>query len=131
MGFSFCWSFKSYTYFWFTRSMFLIKLLKLIFIYFIYYYKYIVLFISFFVGLLVFLSIRKHLLLTLLRLEYLVLCVFTFIVLFVINFFGDFYFLLVFLTFSVCEGVLGLSILTTLIRAYGNDNVNSLFIIKW
>jgi len=81
-------------------------------------------------GLLIFCSIRKHLLLTLLSLEYLVLCIFIFMVLFIINFMGDIYFMLIFLSFSVCEGVLGLSILVTIIRSNGNDNISSLFPIK-
>lgn len=84
----------------------------------------------FFSGFLVFCSMRKHILLTLLSLEYLVLSVFVFLVFFVINLGGDLYLILVFLTFSVCEGVLGLSILVTIIRSYGNDQVNSLFLVK-
>lgn len=106
------------------------KLLKLILL-FIYNIKYYVLFFIFISGLLVFCSIRKHLLLTLLRLEYLVLCIFIFINLYIMGILGDIYIILVFLTFSVCEGVLGLSILVTIIRRYGNDQVGSLFLSKW
>lgn len=106
------------------------KLLKLIFIYFLYNIKYYVLFFIFISGMLVFCSIRKHLLLTLLSLEYLVLRIFIFIVFFIINYVGDIYFILIFLVFSVCEGVLGLSILVRIIRRYGNDQVNSLFLVK-
>nr|YP_009255555.1 NADH dehydrogenase subunit 4L [Creontiades dilutus]AND82407.1 NADH dehydrogenase subunit 4L [Creontiades dilutus] len=83
----------------------------------------------FFSGLFVFCSMRKHLLLTLLSLEYLVLCVYIFMIIFCMNFMGNMYLMLVFLTFSVCEGVLGLSILVSMIRSYGNDHVNSLFIL--
>lgn len=83
----------------------------------------------FFSGLFVFCSIRKHLLLTLLSLEYLVLCVYIFIIIFCIRFLGNIYLILIFLTFSVCEGVLGLSILVSIIRRYGNDHINSLFIL--
>lgn len=110
------------------KIIILFKLLKLIFLYNFEYYCFFVIFIT---GILVFSSLRKHLLLTLLSLEYLVLCVFIFLVFFVIKYFGDIYLILVFLTFSVCEGVLGLSILVSLIRCHGNDNINSLSIIKW
>nr|YP_008379342.1 NADH dehydrogenase subunit 4L [Lygus lineolaris]ABY74775.1 NADH dehydrogenase subunit 4L [Lygus lineolaris] len=89
------------------------------------------LFFMFISGLIIFCSMRKHMLLTLLSLEYIVLCVYIFMVTFLLDFLGDMYFILVFLTFSVCEGVLGLSILVTIIRSYGNDQVNTLFMFKW
>lgn len=81
-------------------------------------------------GVLVFCSIRKHLLLSLLRLEYLVLCIYISMIIYIYIYIGDIYMILVFLTFSVCEGVLGLSVLVRLIRCHGNDQVNSLFILK-
>nr|YP_009492413.1 NADH dehydrogenase subunit 4L [Lygus pratensis]AHN95682.1 NADH dehydrogenase subunit 4L [Lygus rugulipennis]AWI69715.1 NADH dehydrogenase subunit 4L [Lygus pratensis] len=89
------------------------------------------LFFMFVSGLIVFCSMRKHMLLTLLSLEYIVLCVYIFMIIFVLDFLGDMYLILVFLTFSVCEGVLGLSILVTIIRSYGNDQVTTLFMFKW
>nr|QDI93851.1 NADH dehydrogenase subunit 4L [Tuxedo elongatus] len=89
------------------------------------------LFVMFLTGLLTFVSFRKHLLVTLLSLEYMVLCVYLYIVYFVIFYTGDVYIILMFLAFSVCEGVLGLSILVGLIRCHGNDQVNSLFSLKW
>nr|YP_009050249.1 NADH dehydrogenase subunit 4L [Lygus hesperus]AHA82389.1 NADH dehydrogenase subunit 4L [Lygus hesperus]ANT45832.1 NADH dehydrogenase subunit 4L [Lygus pratensis] len=89
------------------------------------------LFFMFISGLIIFCSMRKHMLLTLLSLEYIVLCVYIFMITFVLDFLGDMYLILVFLTFSVCEGVLGLSILVTIIRSYGNDQVNTLFMFKW
>nr|UPL65955.1 NADH dehydrogenase subunit 4L [Mystilus priamus] len=98
---------------------------------FFYFYKDILLYTMAVMGLLSFSSLRKHLLLTLLSLEYLVLCMYIFFVDYICTFMGDMYLLLIFLTFSVCEGVLGLSILVTMIRSYGNDYVNSLFIMKW
>nr|QDI93800.1 NADH dehydrogenase subunit 4L [Tuxedo cruralis] len=85
----------------------------------------------FLTGILAFVSLRKHLLITLLSLEYLVLCVYLYMVYFVIYYAGDVYIILMFLAFSVCEGVLGLSILVGLIRCHGNDQVNSLFPMKW
>lgn len=104
------------------------KLLKLIiFIINIYY----ILYFIFIFGLIIFCSKHKHILITLLRLEYLVLCIFLFFIFFFVDILGDYYIILVFLTFSVCEGVLGLSILVTVIRRYGNDHINSIFISKW
>nr|UPL65968.1 NADH dehydrogenase subunit 4L [Hyalopeplus sp.] len=91
--------------------------------------KYFVFFFMFFSGLLVFCSMRKHLLLTLLSLEYLVLFIYLLFILFFMNYLGNMYLIMIFLTFSVCEGVLGLSILVSMIRSYGNDQVNSLFIL--
>nr|UPL65942.1 NADH dehydrogenase subunit 4L [Dicyphus sp.] len=88
-------------------------------------------FYMFITGLLMFSSMRNHLLLTLLSLEYLVLCIYIFMIYYILNYMGDIYFVLMFLGFSVCEGVLGLSILVALIRNYGNDQVNSLSIILW
>nr|QDI93890.1 NADH dehydrogenase subunit 4L [Pseudophylus stundjuki]QDI94098.1 NADH dehydrogenase subunit 4L [Pseudophylus stundjuki] len=89
------------------------------------------LFFMFLTGILTFVSLRKHLLVTLLSLEYLVLCLYLFMIYFIIFYIGDVYIVLMFLTFSVCEGVLGLSILVGLIRCHGNDHVNSLFPMKW
>nr|YP_010415043.1 NADH dehydrogenase subunit 4L [Agrilus ornatus]URW97764.1 NADH dehydrogenase subunit 4L [Agrilus ornatus] len=76
-------------------------------------------------GFLVFCSNRKHLLLTLLSLEFIVLSLYLLMTL-VLNLYSFEYFLLmVFLTFSVCEGALGLSILVSLIRTHGNDYFQS------
>lgn len=70
---------------------------------------------------LTFVSRRKHLLCTLLRLEFIVLILFRIILLYLrfINF--ERYFRIFFLRFCVCEGVLGLSILVSIIRTHGND----------
>lgn len=68
-----------------------------------------------------FISRRKHLLCTLLRLEFIVLILFR-ILLFYLNFIKfEIYFRIFFLRFCVCEGVLGLSILVSIIRTHGND----------
>lgn len=77
--------------------------------------------ILFIIGVFTFVSNRKHLLSILLRLEYIVLRLFLllFIYLNILNF--EFFFRIIFLTFSVCEGALGLSILVRIIRTHGND----------
>lgn len=79
---------------------------------------YVILFIF---SLIVFISSRKHLLVTLISLEFIVLVLYLFIYNFLsfINF--EYYFSIVFLTFRVCEGTLGLSILVSLIRTHGTD----------
>nr|YP_010693442.1 NADH dehydrogenase subunit 4L [Chalcopis glandulosa]WCB99324.1 NADH dehydrogenase subunit 4L [Chalcopis glandulosa] len=90
-----------------------------------------VILLCFFCSVIVFCSTRKHLLLALLSLEFMVL--FTFLMLFVLlmNFGYDLYFSLMFLVFSVCEGALGLSILVSLVRSQGNDYLSSMSILSW
>lgn len=85
--------------------------------------------ILFIIGRLVFVSNRKFLLVTLLSLEYIVLRLFLFIFI-VLNFFNsELYFRIIFLTFRVCEGALGLSILVSLIRTHGNNYIQSFNIL--
>nr|YP_010286769.1 NADH dehydrogenase subunit 4L [Halticus minutus]UKT60750.1 NADH dehydrogenase subunit 4L [Halticus minutus] len=91
------------------------------------YYPY----LMFFSGLVVFSFSRNYYLLTLLSLEYLVLCIFTIMVKYYSLSYGDLYLIMIFLIFSVCEGVLGLSILVCYIRNHGNDYLNPNFIMKW
>nr|AVN67441.1 NADH dehydrogenase subunit 4L [Gromphadorhina portentosa] len=76
---------------------------------------------GFFSGIWVFCSNRKHLLATLLSLEFIVLILYVVLYDYLMNFNYELYFMMVFLTFSVCEGALGLSILVSMIRGYGND----------
>nr|UJG45432.1 NADH dehydrogenase subunit 4L [Gerris gibbifer] len=82
-------------------------------------------------GLLIFCSLRKHLLLTLLSLEYLVVVLFFCFFCFLYNYESEYNFIIIFLTFSVCEGVLGLSILVSMIRCHGNDNLMNLSSLMW
>nr|YP_009522479.1 NADH dehydrogenase subunit 4L [Micronecta sahlbergii]AXQ02202.1 NADH dehydrogenase subunit 4L [Micronecta sahlbergii] len=82
-------------------------------------------------SILVFVSSRKHLLLTLLSLEFMVLVVFLTLCLFLSCFINELYFLLIFLTFTVCEGAVGLGILVSMIRCHGNDNIQSLSFLLW
>nr|AWD30270.1 NADH dehydrogenase subunit 4L [Anopheles gambiae] len=86
--------------------------------------------IMFLFGCMVFVSNRKHLLSTLLSLEYMVLSLFIFLF-FYLNFMNyETYFSMFFLTFCVCEGVLGLSILVSMIRTHGNDYFQSFSILQ-
>nr|QWZ46423.1 NADH dehydrogenase subunit 4L [Stenomorpha consobrina] len=81
-------------------------------------------------GLYVFSMKRKHLLLMLLSLEYIVLSIYMMLYIYLSFFNNEYFFSMIFLTFSVCEGVLGLSILVSLIRSHGNDYFQS-FSLLW
>nr|BCW86835.1 NADH dehydrogenase subunit 4L [Drepanosurus hatanakai]BCW86848.1 NADH dehydrogenase subunit 4L [Drepanosurus hatanakai] len=79
--------------------------------------------ICLFMALIIFLSSTKHLLVTLLCLEFLVLLLFGVLCysscLTYLNSFT-------YLTLSVCESALGLSLLVTLVRSSGSDRVSML-----
>nr|YP_010363573.1 NADH dehydrogenase subunit 4L [Atkinsoniella xanthoabdomena]UNZ12674.1 NADH dehydrogenase subunit 4L [Atkinsoniella xanthoabdomena] len=73
--------------------------------------------------------IRKHLLLCLLSLEFMVLALLFLILIYCLMFYSsNFYLYIYMMTFYVCEGVLGLSVLVSMIRFHGNDYLNSLFL---
>jgi len=82
------------------------------------------------IGLISFISNRKHLLSILLSLEFIVLGLFLilFIYLCIIDY--ENFLRIIFLTFSVCEGALGLSILVSLIRTHGNDYFQSFSVLQ-
>lgn len=82
------------------------------------------------IGIFVFVSNRKHLLSILLSLEYIVLISFflLFIYLNLINY--ERFFSIIFLTFRVCEGALGISILVSIIRTHGNDYFQSFNVLQ-
>nr|QVT11076.1 NADH dehydrogenase subunit 4L [Psilogramma menephron] len=81
--------------------------------------------IMFFISNLIFISKNKHLLVILLSLEFMVLSIFFFLLIYLMMISYDMYMLMVFLVFSVCEGALGLSILVSMIRTHGNDYFQS------
>lgn len=77
-----------------------------------------------------FISKRKHLLATLLRLEGLILIIFC-IGLSVNRFLIEISsFMLGLLSLIACEGALGLSLLVSIIRSYGSDTFNSLNLLQ-
>nr|YP_009057624.1 NADH dehydrogenase subunit 4L [Apocheima cinerarius]AHG99146.1 NADH dehydrogenase subunit 4L [Apocheima cinerarius]ALR69091.1 NADH dehydrogenase subunit 4L [Apocheima cinerarius]ALR69106.1 NADH dehydrogenase subunit 4L [Apocheima cinerarius] len=88
-------------------------------------YMYIIVIFMFIIGNLIFVSKYKHLLIILLSLEFMVLSVFFFLLMYLLMLNYEMYMLMVFLVFSVCEGALGLSILVSLIRTHGNDYFKS------
>lgn len=90
---------------------------------------FVVFFCIFFVGFRYILN-RKYVLIILIRLEFIGLILFFIIYLNLSNFGLETYFLMVFLTFCVCEGVIGLSLLVNMIRSHGNDLIKSLNFLK-
>nr|AQM39846.1 NADH dehydrogenase subunit 4L [Orophyllus montanus] len=81
-------------------------------------------------GVKVFCSNRKHLLAMLLSLEFMVLSMFLMLFILLSFFENEVYFLMIFLSFCVCEGALGLSILVLLIRTHGNDFFQSFSVLQ-
>nr|QXJ79793.1 NADH dehydrogenase subunit 4L [Suinzona cyrtonoides] len=77
----------------------------------------------FFSGLIVFSFKHKHFLLMLLSLEIMVLSLYYNIFLYLSNMSYEYFFSMIFLTMSVCEGVLGLAVLILMIRTFGNDYI--------
>lgn len=72
-------------------------------------------------GVIIFIINRKHFLIILLRLELIVLSVFLgFFILLNCEYY-NIIISLIYLTISVCEGVLGLSLMVIIIRSVGND----------
>jgi NADH-ubiquinone oxidoreductase chain 4L len=83
-----------------------------------------------FIGVGGFISNRKHLLATLLRLEFIVLSLYGLLFIYLTGLGHEIYFTIVFLTFAVCEGALGLSILVSIVRTHGNDYFQSFSILQ-
>nr|YP_009739573.1 NADH dehydrogenase subunit 4L [Orthaga olivacea]QIC20469.1 NADH dehydrogenase subunit 4L [Orthaga olivacea] len=81
--------------------------------------------VMYIIGNLIFVSKRKHLLIVLLSLEFIVLSIFFFFLIYLNYIENNMYLLMLFLTFSAWEGALGLSILVSMIRTHGNDYFQS------
>lgn len=89
-----------------------------------------IIFYLFFIGIISFILRRKHLLSTLLRLEFIVLSLFFILLLYLNSYNYELYFTMIFLTFRVCEGALGVSLIVSIIRTHGNDFFNSFSILQ-
>nr|YP_009733530.1 NADH dehydrogenase subunit 4L [Krisna rufimarginata]QHV34368.1 NADH dehydrogenase subunit 4L [Krisna rufimarginata] len=72
--------------------------------------------------------IRKYILICLLSLEFIVISLLIFFIFFGSIFFSSFYFYILLMTFFVCDGALGLSLLVYLIRCHGNNFLSSMFL---
>nr|YP_010586130.1 NADH dehydrogenase subunit 4L [Diplectrona hexapetala (nom. nud.)]UZZ43866.1 NADH dehydrogenase subunit 4L [Diplectrona hexapetala (nom. nud.)] len=80
-----------------------------------------ILMMVFFMGNIMFVSNRKHMLNMLLSLEFMMLALMILLVMGIMAMSNQMFMLMIFLVFVVCEGVLGLSVLVVMIRAYGMD----------
>uniref|UniRef100_A0AAU8AU42 NADH-ubiquinone oxidoreductase chain 4L n=1 Tax=Pyrocoelia amplissima TaxID=370598 RepID=A0AAU8AU42_9COLE len=87
-------------------------------------------YIMYLIGTVVFCLKCKHLLLMLLSIEFIVLSLYFGIYLILSMYHYEYNFMMVFLSMSVCEGALGLSILVSMIRSFGNDYFQS-FNVLW
>nr|QIV24649.1 NADH dehydrogenase subunit 4L [Brephilydia jejuna] len=82
-------------------------------------------FVMVFSGLIVFSSKRKHLLLMLLSLEFVVLSLYLNMFFYLSGCEYEYFFSMIYITMSVCEGALGLAVLVSMIRTHGNDYILS------
>nr|YP_010274440.1 NADH dehydrogenase subunit 4L [Ricania simulans]UJT96884.1 NADH dehydrogenase subunit 4L [Ricania simulans] len=80
----------------------------------------------FFSGVFSLVFVRKHFLMSLLSLEFILLSIFFFSYFFFYFCFFDFFFGVFYLVMGVCEGVLGLSLIVYLFRKSDNCYVDSL-----
>nr|QUB07107.1 NADH dehydrogenase subunit 4L [Plateumaris sericea] len=93
----------------------------------IYFYISLLFFLS---GLLMYSLNYKHLLVMLLSLEFMVVSLYYLMFLYLNLMDYEYFFALIFLSMSVSESVLGLSVMVMLIRVYGNDYILS-FTFLW
>nr|APX39735.1 NADH dehydrogenase subunit 4L [Podagrica fuscicornis] len=66
---------------------------------------------------------RKHLLMMLLNLEFSVIILYFGMFMYFNYMMFEFFYLMIFLTMSVCEGALGLSMMVLMVRSHGNDYI--------
>nr|YP_009407066.1 NADH dehydrogenase subunit 4L [Stygiocaris stylifera]ASA39615.1 NADH dehydrogenase subunit 4L [Stygiocaris stylifera] len=81
-------------------------------------------------GVVSFVGVRKHLLSTLLSLEFMMLGIFWLMSVSIVNLGGDLYFILFFLTLAACEGALGLALLVSVVRTHGSDNFSGFNVLQ-
>nr|YP_007025693.1 NADH dehydrogenase subunit 4L [Neotrypaea thermophila]YP_007475332.1 NADH dehydrogenase subunit 4L [Neotrypaea japonica]YP_009353726.1 NADH dehydrogenase subunit 4L [Neotrypaea harmandi]AEW68332.1 NADH dehydrogenase subunit 4L [Neotrypaea thermophila]AGE00864.1 NADH dehydrogenase subunit 4L [Neotrypaea japonica]URF19378.1 NADH dehydrogenase subunit 4L [Neotrypaea japonica]URF19391.1 NADH dehydrogenase subunit 4L [Neotrypaea japonica]URF19404.1 NADH dehydrogenase subunit 4L [Neotrypaea jap len=75
-------------------------------------------------GLIAFSATHKHLLNTLLSLEFVMLSIFWLLTLLFSEISYEIYLVLFFLTLVACEGALGLALMVSIVRTHGNDYFN-------
>nr|YP_010489365.1 NADH dehydrogenase subunit 4L [Lauridromia dehaani]UWM10777.1 ND4L [Lauridromia dehaani] len=81
-------------------------------------------------GLWSFISYHKHLLNSLLSLEFMMLGIFWLMHIYMNGVGSECYFALFFLTLAACEGALGLSLLVLIVRTHGNDCFSSFSVLE-
>uniref|UniRef100_A0AAU6PC31 NADH-ubiquinone oxidoreductase chain 4L n=1 Tax=Funkikonia zheana TaxID=3133676 RepID=A0AAU6PC31_9HEMI len=79
------------------------------------------------VSMMSFMMTRKHTLMSLLSLEFMMMSTLMMIMLFCLLMKYSMYLFMFMMTILICEGVLGLSILVNMIRCQGNDFMNSMY----
>nr|AEP27565.1 NADH dehydrogenase subunit 4L [Melanobaris laticollis] len=88
------------------------------------YYFYLLFMLSiFFFSFFIFIYKYKHLLLMLLSLESVVLSIFFLLFFYLASFSFECFLSMIYLTMSVCESALGLSLLILIIRTHSNDTI--------
>nr|YP_010264228.1 NADH dehydrogenase subunit 4L [Ophrygonius sp.]UFK32145.1 NADH dehydrogenase subunit 4L [Ophrygonius sp.]UIN24740.1 NADH dehydrogenase subunit 4L [Ophrygonius sp.] len=83
-----------------------------------------------FICLFIMLFNKNHLLMMLMMFEMMVMYMYISLILFLSIYSSEFYFSMIYLVMVVCESALGLSLLVSLIRLYGNDLYQS-FNMLW
>nr|YP_009406975.1 NADH dehydrogenase subunit 4L [Stygiocaris lancifera]ASA39511.1 NADH dehydrogenase subunit 4L [Stygiocaris lancifera] len=81
-------------------------------------------------GVVSFVGARKHLLSTLLSLEFMMLGIFWLMSVVIVGLGSDMYFILFFLTLAACEGALGLALLVSVVRTHGSDNFSNFSVLQ-
>nr|YP_010990548.1 NADH dehydrogenase subunit 4L [Zanna robusticephalica]WOW98862.1 NADH dehydrogenase subunit 4L [Zanna robusticephalica] len=82
--------------------------------------------LGFFFSLIGLMMVYKHFFMCLLLMEFFLLYLYFYMFFLFDMYCFDYFFMIVYLVFGVCDGVLGLSILVFLIRKSGNDFIDSL-----
>nr|AHX97831.1 NADH dehydrogenase subunit 4L [Pseudognaptodon sp. QL-2014] len=88
-------------------------------------------FFSFLISCFMFSFFYKHILLTLISLEFMMINMLMNLYMILINVNMNFFFITMFINIVICEGILGLSIMVYMIRNSGNDYMNLLNLMKW
>nr|YP_010610474.1 NADH dehydrogenase subunit 4L [Cyphonia clavata]WAP90804.1 NADH dehydrogenase subunit 4L [Cyphonia clavata] len=70
--------------------------------------------------------VRKHIFMCLISLEFIIIYLLLIIYFYCLSFFSSMYLYVLMMTFLVCEGALGLSLMIFLIRCHSNDYINSM-----
>nr|YP_009271111.1 NADH dehydrogenase subunit 4L [Velarifictorus hemelytrus]ANU83251.1 NADH dehydrogenase subunit 4L [Velarifictorus hemelytrus] len=81
-------------------------------------------------GVWIYCSKRKHLLIILLSLEYMVLFTFFLLIYWLSGLQFELFLSMIYLVFAVCEGSLGLGILVSMVRSHGNDFFQSFVVLR-
>nr|AXS66642.1 NADH dehydrogenase subunit 4L [Curculionoidea sp. 27 KM-2017] len=79
--------------------------------------------ILFFSGLLIYILKYNHFLLMLLSLEFIVLSLYLFLMMGIFHYSYEHFLCMFYLSMSVCEGALGLSLLVLVVRSHGMDSI--------